>query len=219
MNLKVCLDFLHGLKQNNNREWFNENKNFYLQAKKEYEVAVNLLISQISKFDKRINSSLSAGDCIFRIYRDIRFSNDKTPYKPNFGAYISKGGRKSQLAGYYFHMEADSCLLSCGCWMPQPPQLKAIRNDIYENIEEFNSILHDSSFGKYFNGIDGRKLQTAPKGYPKDFEHIDLLKYKDYCITNSITEDFVLQKDFIEKASEIFKVMFPFINFINEALE
>ena len=139
--LEKSLAFLTVLKENNYKEWFHENKPLYEEAKKEFEPFVNILIQEIRSIDKEVGH-LEPKDCIFRVFRDIRFSKDKTPYKTNFGAFVAKGGgRKSEFGGYYFHLEPDNCLLAGGIWMPQPDILKAMRQEIYHNIDEFLEIL------------------------------------------------------------------------------
>ena len=136
---KNILLFLNELKNNNNRDWFHANKPKYNEAKVEFENYINNLIPEIGKFDNEIKH-LEAKECIFRIFRDVRFSKDKSPYKPNFGAYIVKGGKKSGNAGYYLHIEPENSFLGGGIYMPPSNILKAIRIEIYENIDEFKSI-------------------------------------------------------------------------------
>ena len=146
--------FLGELRKNNNREWFQANRKWYEQCRSEFEFFVTLLINEIGKFDRSIGA-LKASDCLFRIYRDIRFSPDKTPYKTNFGAYIAKGGRKSEFAGYYFHIEPGNCMLAGGIYMPSKEILKAIREEIYHNTEDFLAIIHNKDFQKVFLEISG----------------------------------------------------------------
>src|SRR5512136_197267 len=136
---KVILSFLEQLQENNNREWFQVNKILYEKAKAEFEEFINSLIPAIAKFDDSVRH-VTAKDCIFRIFRDVRFAKDKSPYKTNFGAFMSKGGRKSHGPGYYFHLSPEECFLSGGVWMPAPDVMKKIRQEIYYNIAEFNGI-------------------------------------------------------------------------------
>jgi len=130
------IKFLTTLKENNNRDWFNKNKKWYQRSIEEFEVYVNCLIGEIQKFDVDIRF-LAAKDCIFRIYRDIRFSKDKSPYKTNFGAFIVKDGRKSGNAGYYLHIEPGSSFLGGGIYMPPAETLRVVRKEIFENTKEF----------------------------------------------------------------------------------
>ena len=211
--------FLREIKQNNNREWFNENKELYLSAKNEVESFVNSLIPAIMNFDKSI-SSPTVKDCMFRIYRDTRFSPDKTPYKPNFGAYIAKGGRNSIYSGYYVHFEYGNSFLSGGIYMPQPPVLKALRQEIFENTDEFKKIIQTKNFKKYFGEIDDEaKLTNAPKDFPKDFADIDLLKFKNYICFHPVNNKMVQSENYFDYAIEVFKAMYPFNHFLSGAFE
>ena len=215
---KNILNFLKVLYKNNNREWFNANKNVYNKARLEYEMFVELLIQKINQFDEDIGT-LSAKDVIYRIYRDIRFSNDKTPYKTHFGAYITKGGRTGGYAGYYLHVEPGGSFLAGGFYMPPSDILKRIRTEIYENIEEFKTIINNSEFKKCFNDLWGEKLKSQPRGFPKDFPDIELLKYKHYIVAKNVSEDELQDKDFLETATGVFKILMPFNRFINNTID
>jgi len=214
---KHTYDFLIALKQNNTREWFQANNSWYQEAKYDFEQLVASLISEISKFDPAIGQ-LKPRDCIFRIFRDVRFSKDKSPYKTNFGAYIVPGGKKLGLAGYYFHIEPGECFLAGGIWHPSPDILKKLRKEIYENIDEFLSILHEKEFSKHFNKIYGEKLVNPPSGYPADFPHIDLLKYKDYNVYTEIPCQDLFTGKILEKAATLYRIMYPFNRFLNYGL-
>lgn len=214
----TILHFLKELARNNNKVWYQKNKDMYVQAKQEFELVTGLLINEIGKFDKNL-SGLLPKDCIFRIFRDVRFSNDKTPYKTNFGAYMSKGGRKGGLAGYYLHVEPGSCFLAGGIYMPPSPVLRAIRNEIYHNIDEFLEILGEKKFRQYFGQIWGEKLTAPPRGFSKNFPEIELLKYKHYNVVHEINEQQITGKDFIGYAVEVYREMLPFNRFLNQAVE
>ena len=215
---KELFEFLRELKKNNYKEWFHENKMTYQSIKKEYEQFIAQIIAEISLFDKSIGN-IEPKNCIFRINRDIRFSNDKSPYKTNFGAFIVQGGRNSGNAGYYIHLEPDNCFLSGGIYMPAADKLKAVRTDIYENTNDFIKILNASDFKNHFNTITAEnKLKTAPKGFPKDFKYIDLLRHKDYTVIKPIKESLAISNKFIHEIKVVFKAMQPFNSFINEAI-
>ena len=219
MNAEIVIEFLSELQQNNNRDWFQSNKEYYLEAKNEVETFVNHLIPALMKIDKTI-LPLTAKECMFRIYKDIRFSTDKSPYKINFGAYIARGGRKSIFPGYYVHFENDNSFLSGGIYMPQPEVLKAIRKEIFENIDEFKSIIQNESFKKYFGAMDDEsKLSRAPKDFPADFPDIDLLKFKNYFCIHPVKNKLVSSDKYLEYAINIFKAMLPLNKFLNEAIE
>lgn len=216
---KSTLDFLKKLKKNNNREWFNENKNLYLDAKEDFDYFVNELIQEISESDSSV-AGLQPKDCTFRIYKDVRFSKDKTPYKTNMGAAIQQGGRKSSVAGYYFHVAPEEVFAAGGIFMPSPEHLLKIRNSIASNYKKFNGILKSKEFAKNFKELwQGDKLKTAPKGFPKDHPAVEYLKMKSYLAWKDIKPEEIFSKDIIKKAAKIFRSMQPFNDFINEAIK
>lgn len=215
---KSSLEFLHLLKSNNNREWFNENKFLYEDAKADFEHLIDILIPMIQALDPRI-VNLTVKQTTFRIYRDVRFSKDKSPYKPNFGSYIAPEGRKSIYCGYYIHMEPGNYMLAGGAYHPQTEQLKKIRSEIYYNLEEFKSIINNPGFKKTFGKIEGDKLKRPPKDFPADFEGVEYLKYKDLTVFHPITEEQILSEDFLHYAIKIFKKMKPLNDFLNRALD
>ena len=179
MDVSVIFQFLKDLAANNNREWFQGHKDEYLKAQKEFEELLTAIIARISLFDESI-VGIQAKDCTYRIYRDTRFSSDKTPYKIHLGGYINARGKKSEHCGYYVHIEPDNCMLAGGSWCLEPKVLKAVRQSVYDNIDEYREIVEDPAFKQYFPVIGENHLKTAPKGFPKDFEYIDYLKCKDY---------------------------------------
>ena len=213
------LEFLNGLAQNNNREWFQANKRQYDAAKAEVEKFVNTIIPVISGFDESIKFA-EAKDCMFRIFRDVRFSKDKSPYKLNMGAWISAAGRKSSGPGYYLHLQPGESFAAIGVYMPEPEQLKLMRKEIYYNIDEFLAILQDKRFTKYFGGIDDwDKAKLPPKDFPKDFAHIDLLKNRHYIVSAKLTDDQITDDNFLERVTDIYKSAYPLNTFLRRALE
>ena len=175
--METTLHFLKKLKINNNRDWFDSNKTEYLASKEIFEEFVSELIKGINKFDKKVSLDLKPKDCTFRIYKDVRFSKDKTPYKNNMSASINPGGKKSNIPGYYFHLEPDGCFLAGGVYMPMPDVLKAIRQEIDYNPLPLINVLKSASFKKEFNGLDEEdKLKNPPKGFNKDHAHSEILK-------------------------------------------
>ncbi len=214
---ETTLKFLYDLRKNNNRDWFGFHKNRYEDARTDVEHFVDFLIPAIHEFDPRI-SQLTAKQCMFRIYRDIRFSKDKTPYKTYFGAYIAPGGRKSVLCGYYLHLEPGNCLLAGGAYHPSGEYLKNIRSEIYYHLEEFEAILNKKEFKKTFGKITGDSLKRPPKGFPADFEGIDYLKMKDFTIFHHIDEQQLSSPDFAGYVLQVFKEMKPLNDFFNRAL-
>lgn len=214
---KVVFNFLHQLDENNNRDWFIENKDFFTQAQKEVEHFVDQLIPNIQKFDSRIGT-LTAKQTMFRIYRDVRFSKDKTPYKTFFGAFMANGGRKSEFAGYYMHLSADTCFLGGGSHNPSGENLKKIRSEIFYNSDEFKKILSQKDFKESFGEMEGEKLVRPPVGYPKDFKDIELLKFKTFTVFQNVTEPQILDPEFDKYSVEVFRKMSPFIKFLNRAM-
>lgn len=214
---KSTLDFLTALKNNNNRDWFIENRPQYLEARDNYESFVGEIINRIVLFDP-IMKGLEAKNCIFRINRDIRFSNDKSPYKSHFGAFIVRGGKKNgdKFAGYYFHIEPGKSIMAGGAYVPPTPWLSAIREKISDEPEKFIKITNSKDFIKYFGKVDGEKLKTAPKGYPSNHPHIELLKLKSYLVVNEVSDKVILSSDFFDLALKVFQTMKPLNDYLNE---
>ena len=215
---KIVIKFLDALNANNNREWFNENKKQYEKARKEVEQFVDHLIPNVLKIDPGIGP-LTSKQTMFRIYRDVRFSKDKTPYKTYFGAYIAPGGRKSDKAGYYMHISADECFIGGGSHNPMGENLKNIRSEIFYNVDEFKSIINNKKFRDTFKVLQGEQLKRPPAGYPKDFPDMELLKHKDFTVFQTIGKSKVTSPDFDQYVLDVFKTMKPFNEFLNRALD
>lgn len=218
MGTKVILDFLSELKENNNRDWFLLHKKEYETAKAAMLVIIQKLITEISGFDASVGQ-LEPKDCLFRIYKDVRFSKDKDPYKINMGAYIVMGGRKSGNAGYYFHLEPGNSFLGGGIYMPDPARLKAIRDEIYYSGSALSSIIDSKGFKRHFSEIEGDSLMRPPKGFNPDFEYIDLLKKKSFTVFYPLDESLLEQENLIEQIVPIFKAMLPLNDFLNAAFK
>lgn len=215
---KSIYQYLLNLRENNNRDWFHANKDQYNQAKKDFEQFIELSIEQIKIIDPSVAGN-NPKDCIFRIFRDVRFSNDKRPYKTNFGAFIARGGRKSKYGGYYIHIEPEECFLGGGCYMPESKTLKAIREEIFHHPEEFKNIIEIPNFINHYPELYGDKLKTAPRGYAKDFEHIKLLNYKHYAVSKSISDEIVNSDKFPIAIQEAFEALHPLNQFLNDIIE
>jgi len=214
---KTTLDFISGLQKNNDREWFNNNRKLYETAKMNFESFIQALIENITEFDP-ILKGLEAKSCIFRINRDTRFSNDKSPYKTNFGAFIVRGGRKNgdKFAGYYIHLEPGKSMIAGGAYMPPSPWLASIRDKIADQPRVIKEILNEKDFRKYFKELDGEKLKKAPKGYPPDHPEIELLKFKSYLAVNEITDKQVLDNRFFDLVVHNLIAMKPLNDFLND---
>lgn len=214
------LDFLRKLKKNNNRDWFEKNRDKYEAAKSDIEKNVAVVLNNIRTFDKRVPADLEAKKCMFRIYRDVRFSKDKRPYKNNIGAHIQPGGKKAHGCGYYMHVESGGAFLAGGIWQPEAPELAKIRQEIDYNFDEFKKIISAKSFKKYFGGLEQEdKLAREPKGYAKDHAAIEFLKLKSFTVVAALTDKEVMSKDYQKKSKEIFKAMLPLNLFLQRALD
>lgn len=217
--MKEVLDFLRDLRENNNSEWFHANKERYDSARAKFLALVGVLNAGICQFDESIQM-IDPKKSVFRIFRDVRFSHDKTPYKINFGGFICKGGRNSGRSGYYLHLEPDGAFVGGGIYMPPANVLKAIRQEIYDSPEEFLSIINDDSFRFNYPPLySDDKLKMAPKGFPKDFEHIDLLKYRSYTVMAPLDESVILSPDLADFALQKFEVLEPFNTFLNRGID
>lgn len=218
MELHIVLDFLSELAINNNREWFAGHKKKYDFARKVAENFVEQLIPEIRNFDNQI-PDVKTKDCFFRINRDVRFSKDKNPYKTNFGAFISKGIRKGPFSGYYLHFEPGSCFLAGGIYMPLPYTLQALRDEIYFNYPEFNKIISNKEFVRFFNKIEGESLVKVPKKYPSDHPGADYLKLKNYAVIHNVSDQKVCSNTFLPYTSGVFKAILPLNQFLNSAID
>jgi len=216
IDIKI-IEFLEELKQNNSKEWFDINRKRYEQIKENYIEFVRNLILEISTFDSEI-SYLLPKDCIFRINRDIRFSNDKAPYKTYFGAYIVKGGKKSGNSGYYLHLEPDNYFIAGGIYNPTPEALKNIREEIYYNPEKFLEIINKPDYKKTYGDIWGEKLKKAPKGFDADFEYIEYLKFKSFVSYKQLEFDEIISENFLNTLTNYFKITYNFNKYLNNII-
>jgi len=214
---KSTLDFLKSLKINNNRDWFISNKSQYTAAKENFESFVQEVINKLIDFEPIMNG-LEVKSCVYRINRDIRFSNDKSPYKTHLGAFIVRGGKKNgdKFSGYYIHIEPGNNMIAGGAYMPPAPWLSAIREKIDEKPAEINNIINSKEFKKFFGKIDGEKLKKAPKGYPSDHPDVELLKYKSYLVMNEAADKEAINDKFFDHVIAVCRAMKPFNDFLNE---
>jgi uncharacterized protein (TIGR02453 family) len=212
--------FLKDLKKNNNKAWFEKNKSAYLDAKEDAEHFVEQLITGLGKVDPDI-APLHAKDCTYRIYRDVRFSSDKTPYKTHMGAFLNKGGKKVPTAGYYFHAEPGKSMTGGGLWMPMPAELNKVRQEIDYNFSEWTKMLGDRRFKKYFpEGPDQEEvLSRPPKGYDAENPAIGFLKLKSFTVTRPLSDKTMLSRSLLKEVTGTFSAMKEFIDFLNRALE
>jgi uncharacterized protein (TIGR02453 family) len=216
--MEQVLNFLRQLELNNNREWFNAHKANYQDAKIQFEQVLSRIILKLGQIDHRI-AGLKASDAIFRIYRDTRFANDKTPYKNNFGAHLSRGGKNSGEPGYYFHIQPGECFISGGIYMPSSDKLKAIRKEIFLFPEDFLALIEDPYFVKNFTFFQDDKLKRPPIGFPADFPLIDYLKFKHFCPWIPVPDQWLGDPGLTDRVIDSYTGMKPFNDFIYRALE
>ena len=212
---KSSLDFLLELKSNNNKPWFEANKPTYLNELNHIENFAGALLQELSKTDVLENTS--GKKSVYRIYRDIRFSKDKTPFKTFWGGSYTRA-TAARRGGYYFHLEQGNSFVAGGFWGPNAADLKRIRSEFVHNPEAMKKILNSKSFSNNFGTLQGEQLKTAPKGFDVNHEAIDLLRYKQFLVIKRFTDDEVLGPLFLEQALETFKNMRPFFDYMSEIL-
>jgi uncharacterized protein (TIGR02453 family) len=218
MNFEFILKFLKDLNKHNDRTWFEKNKPKYLEAKQLFEDFIGEALKEFTKFDTKLGG-LEAKKLPFRIYRDVRFSKDKRPYKTNMGAGFSPNGKLVQEPGYYIHIEpGNKSFVAGGIYMPDAPNLAKIRQEIDYNSKDLLKIMNAAAFKKTFNGFDEfDKLKTMPKGYPKDHPQIELLKLKSIIVSHPYTDKEVMDKKFVKTVASHAKAIKPLVDFIRHA--
>lgn len=215
------LAYIKNLSENNNKIWFEENRSPYTIARGDFEILVKNILQKFGEVDTDI-APLEAKNCIFRQYRDIRFSKDKTPYKQHMGASFDKGGKNSGFAGYYLHIEpGNKSMVGGGIWMPEAAALKKIRQEIDYSFDEFYKIISEPKFKRTFGELEQGefKLSREPKGYEKDNPAIEFLKLKSLVAVHPLTDENLVSKDFQQTVLNAFTALKPLINFINRSLE
>lgn len=213
IDLKPVLAFVKDLERNNDRDWFKAHRAEYDLARGRFEEFVAVLIGELARTEPLGN--LNPKDCIFRIHRDLRFSKDKTPYKTHFGAYIAPGGRQSRRMGFYVHIEIGESMFAGGMHHPESKQLAAFRASIDQDASEFKSIISEKSFQTTFGEVEGDKLKTMPRGYPKDHPEADLLRFKSVVAVRNIDDDQVVSDDIVRLAMETHAAMKPFLSYLD----
>jgi uncharacterized protein (TIGR02453 family) len=211
--------FLRDIKVNNNREWFSINKLRHDEARQNVLDFIAEVIKGLAKADLAIPADLDPKDCVMRIYRDIRFSLDKTPYKTNFGAGISPFGKNFNGPGYYLHISPDECFVAAGCWLPEKEHLRLIRQEIDYNSSDFRQTLENLSLNNSKARLDtDRQLKTSPKGYPSDHPDIEFLKLKSFTVTIPLSSSDLLKPGALNKVVDSLSSLYPFILFLRNAV-
>ncbi len=210
--------FLKDLGRHNDREWFQANRKAFDDAQNNMIAFAGYLIGKIGEFDDDV-AMIDPKPCVMRIYRDVRFSKNKSPYKTNFSIYISPGGRKAMKAGYYFHLEPGKSFIAAGRYGPEPAEVLKIRNAIVENTDEFLSIVENKVFKKTFELRDER-LKNAPKGFDPEHRAVEYLKMKGCtAFIDSSDDDVITSKEFPKLIVKSFKETYPLMSFLRTALK
>lgn len=219
--MKTVLDFLTQLSQNNNKEWFNNHRTQYEVARQEFEKFLEQLITGLTAIDPEIQN-LTVKDCTYRIYRDTRFSPDKTPYKTHMGAYICREGKKSGYAGYYFHIEPAhpgamlANIMCSGLYAAETKVLTSVRQEIMDHTELFMDNIRKAD---KFTMESNEKLKNVPRGFPADFDEVEYLKYKDYTLYQKLSDKQILSKDLLGYLLDQFSHTVDYVTQLNRAIE
>jgi len=216
--MEQILSFIRELAQNNNRDWFNTHKPRYQDSLEHFRQFTGQLLSGIADFDPTVGN-LDPKDSIFRIYKDVRFSKDKSPYKTHFGCWMAKGGRKSTDAGYYFHLEPEKSFLAAGVWMPPKEQLKLIRQEIVYQPKTYLEIINDPKLkDRYERGGKEDMLKKGPADFPKDSPMLEEIKYKHYIFSRNYSDTEIVDPKLAEHVVKDYKGLYPLVNYLNHAM-
>lgn len=217
--MNEILDFLTQVRYNNNREWFHSHKDLYDNAQKKFNTIATEILFEVGKFDKSVRH-LQLKDCTYRFYRDIRFSNDKSPYKTHFGVYICPGGKKSWEAGYYLHIEPEwedntgGSQIANGCFMPDKDMLQLIREDIFNDEQAYRKVIKET---KGFHLYKENQLKTRPKGFPES-SCDDLIRMKSFLLCKNLDKAYLEDKDFIKNVVKDMRLSYNWVNMLNSAI-
>ncbi|MDD6765995.1 MAG: DUF2461 domain-containing protein [bacterium] len=222
--MKTVLQFLRDLAQHNDRAWFNEHKERYLAVQQRWNEFCESLIGEIGAFDPDI-ARLTLRDCTYRIYRDTRFSPDKSPYKTHFGVFLAPGGKKSMHAGYYFHVGTGESneypqghMLAAGNYCYEPKAIQILREDISDGWESFQNEVLAVADPRFVVDQEGA-LKRVPKGYAPDAPYADWMRLKSYCLVMNVDDDFITQPDLAKRVADLFQTTKPFNDYINRAVD
>lgn len=215
------LKFLKDLRKNNNKPWFENHRPQYEAARNDFQQFVQQLIDQHGKLDPAIKT-LDAKACLFRINRDVRFSKDKSPYKSNMGASISSGGKKSLLAGYYFHLEPGKAFVGGGMWQPPADMMRKVRQEIDYNWDEFRKLTVSAKFKRTYGDLyagDDMILSRVPQGFDKESPAAHYLKLKSWIATHPLTDDELVSSKLVKTSAAALQALYPLLKFLNRSLE
>lgn len=210
------LAFIQELAENNNRDWFNANKADYEVNREQVIAFAEALLARMNEHD--VLETPSGKKSLFRIYRDVRFSKDKSPYKTHWSGSFKRAS-KFRRGGYYFHIEpGNQSFIAGGFWAPNKEDLARIREEIALASDELREIIQNKEFVDAFGSLQGEQLKSAPKGYEKDHPAIDLLRYKQFIVVKPFSDEEVLRPDFVEQVNGIFQKMRPFFDYMSDVL-
>lgn len=222
--MKEILKFLRDLSRHNNKEWFTANKERYQKVQKKWYDFCEQLIAEVGQFDEDI-AKLTIKDCTYRIYRDTRFSKDKTPYKTHFGVFLCPGGKKSMHAGYYFHVgtgDEDAYpaghMLASGNYCYDSKAIKILREDISDGWEEFRDEVIDAADPAFHVDMDDA-LKRVPKEYPADAPYANFMRLKNFCLVMKVDDIFITSPDLAKRVAELFRTTKPFNDYVNRAVD
>lgn len=205
--------FFKELKENNNKVWFEQNKDRFADIKTEFTEFMATFLDRIKLIDEL--PPLEPKKTVFRIYRDVRFAKDKTPYKTHIAAVIDRGKTWQSKCGFYIHIEPGNSFVGGGAWEPEKDALKAIRQEIDYNADELLGIINDPMFISHFGHISGDKLKTAPKDYSAEHPNIELLKHKQYLVSRKFSDKEVVDKGFVDELVATYKAALPFFGYFD----
>jgi uncharacterized protein (TIGR02453 family) len=209
------IEFLKLIKKNNDRDWFNKNKDRYI---KEHETIIAFADALLAEMNKHDNIETPSGKkSLHRIYRDTRFSKEKTPYKTNWSGSFSRATKKLR-GGYYFHIEPGNSFAAGGFWGPEPADLKRIREEIANDSKPLKKVLNSKSFKETFGTLEGEQLKSAPQGFTADHPDIDLLRFKQFIVVKKFSDKEVLSEQFVKQLNDTFRKMRPFFDVMSEIL-
>ncbi len=212
---KESIDFLKSLSKNNNRDWFSAHKPKYEKAHENIIAFADALLIEMNKHDHI--ETVSGKKSLYRIYKDVRFSKDKTPYNIYWSGGFRRATKKLR-GGYYFHIEPGNTFIAGGFWGPSTDDLQRIRQDIDLNYDEWRKLLSQKTLVNTFGDLIGSQLTSAPRGYAKDHPAIDLLRYKQFILKHSFTDKDICSPDFVKKVNEGFKKLRPYFDYMSEVL-
>lgn len=212
---KDSFDFLKDLSNNNNREWFNQHKDRYTVAHNNIIAFADALLVEMNRHDHI--ETASGKKSVFRIYKDVRFSKDKTPYNTHWSGSFKRATNRLR-GGYYFRIQPGNSVAAGGFFGPEPDDMKRIRQDMDVNYPDWQKILADKSLIETFGQMKGEKLGSAPRGYAKDHPAIDLLRHKQFIFRHPFTDEEVCSPDFLYQVNEVFRNLRPFLNHMSEVL-